>query len=266
MTIIIKPDQQRHGLETTEDYFLGGTLLVEQMRQGARAGIDAIFLAAASPAKRGEKVLELGSGSGIVALAIASRVPGVEATGVEIDPALCALANKNATRNGFEDRAKFLCGDVTGPAKALTDQGLELESYDHAVANPPFLLTGEIRQSPRHDLQRAHAHDPGDLERWIRSLAAFVKPSGSVTIIHRADALFRLLTLCEGRFGGLIVYPLFPRAGVTASRILIHGRKGSRAPLNLMPGMVLHGEGTSYTKEAEAILRHGLSLDVVPTK
>ncbi len=266
MTTTTKSHQQKDALETTEDFFLGGKLLIEQVRQGARAGIDAIFLAAASPAKHGEKVLDIGSGSGIVALTIASRVPGVEVTGVEIDPALCALARRNAIRNGLEDRAKFLCGDVTAPATKLIDKGLSLESYDHAVANPPFLLTGKVRQSPRHGLRRAHAHESGDLESWIKCLAAFVKPGGSVTIIHRADALSRLLALCEGRFGGLIVYPLFPRTGEAASRILVQGQKGSRAPLNLMSGMVLHGEGTCYTKEAETILRHGQSLDVARIK
>jgi tRNA1(Val) A37 N6-methylase TrmN6 len=249
-------------LETTEDAFLGGRLTVAQPVHGSRAGLDAVFLAAACPARPGEQVLELGSGSGIVSLALAARVDGVQATGVEIDPDLCALAGENARRNGLEDRAAFICADVTGLAKALIAAGLATDSFDHGVANPPFMTAGEGRVSSQPMLARAYAAAPGDLGRWIRCLAAFVKPGGSVTIVHRADALPQLLRLCEGRFGGFTLYPLFPRSGAPASRILLQGIKGSRAPMQLAQGMVLHGAGNSFTPEAEVILRGGAGLDV----
>ena len=133
-----------------------------------------------------------------------------------------------------------------------------------AVANPPFLEAGEARLPQGAMLSRAHASAPGELESWIRCLAAFVKPRGTVTIVHRADALPRLLGFLHGRFGGLTVYPLYPREGVPATRILIQGRKGSRAPLRLMRGMVLHGAGNGFTAEAEPILRGGSGLELAP--
>ena len=253
-------------LETTEDAFLGGRLTLAQMRRGSRAGIDAIFLAAACPAEPGHRILDLGSGSGIVALAIASRVGGTEVAGIEIDPDLRALALDNAARNSLQARSSFICGDITGPASRLFEAGLAPESFDHAVANPPFLSAGEARLPANESLKRAHALGPGDLERWIKCLAVFVKPGGSATIVHRADALPQLLTYCEGRFGGLTVYPLFPREGTAASRVLVQGRKGSRAPLRILQGIVLHNAGSDYTPEAQNILREGRSLDVMSGK
>jgi tRNA1(Val) A37 N6-methylase TrmN6 len=247
---------------TTEDAFLGGRLTIEQTLTGSRAGIDAVFLAAACPAKPGETVLELGSGSGIVALAIATRVEGAAVTGVEIDPELCSLAARNAGRNGLSQRARFVCGDVAAPLSRLMSDTLRPDSFDHAVANPPFLAIGDTRPPADDKLRRAHALEPGELERWLRTLAAFVRPGGTATIVHRADALPELLKHCAGRFGGLAIYPLFPRQGEPASRILIQGIKGSRAPIRLLPGMVLHEGGRAFTAEAQAILRHGAGLDV----
>lgn len=257
---------RRGGMETTEDAFLGGKLIIAQGLLGSRAGLDAVFLAAACPAKAGEQVLDAGTGSGVVALAIACRVSGVTVTGVEIDADLCELAGRNAVRNGLADRAAFHCGDVSAPLSQLFALGLAPDSFDHAVANPPFLEAGEVRLSPDPMLSRAHAAAPGELESWIKCLAAFVKPRGTVTIVHRADALARLLGILQGRFGGLVVYPLFPRENAPASRILIQGRKGSRAPLRLMRGMVLHGAGNGFTAEAEPILRSGSGLELAPAE
>lgn len=247
-------------LETTEDAFLGGALTILQARGGSRAGLDAVFLAAACPAQAGESVLEAGTGSGIVALAAARRVAGVAVTGVEIDAALVRLAETNAARNGLSDRATFIQGDVTGPVSPLQAAGLTLESFDHVLANPPFLSAGEARLPPEPMRRRAHACEPEELERWIKFLATFCKPKGTATIVHRADALPRLLVALDGRFGALTVFPLYPREGEAASRILVHGKKGSRAGLTLARGMVLHGADNRFTPEASAILRDGLGL------
>ena len=249
-------------LETTEDAFLGGSLSILQARDGPRAGLDAVFLAAACPAKAGERVLDAGTGSGIVALALARRVEGVAVTGVEIDGDLARLAEMNASRNGLAGRVTIVQGDVTGPAAALQAAGLALESFDHVLANPPFLNPGEARLPPGAMRRRAHSCEPEELRRWIKFLAAFCKPKGTVTIVHRADALPRLLGDLEGRFGGLIIFPLFPREGEPASRILIHGKKGSRAPLTIARGMVLHGPDNGFTPAAGAILREGSALGI----
>jgi tRNA1(Val) A37 N6-methylase TrmN6 len=69
-----------------------------------------------------------------------------------------------------------------------------------------------------------------------------------------------LLELLQGRFGALKVAPVFSQAGSAAIRILVQGIKGSRAPMSLMPGIVLRGEGEGYTTQAEGILRHGAPL------
>ncbi len=250
------------GLVTTADAFLGGQLVIRQAKTGPRAGLDAVFLAAACPVKAGETVLEAGAGNGIVSLAVLRRVPGTTVTGVEIDPRLTALANANAAANGLAQYARFIEGDVMQPSSTFAGRGLSPSSFDHVLANPPFLSESEARLSPDSMLRRAHAASLQEWEGWMRFLSAFARPKGVLTLIHRADALNRLIPLLEGRFGSLILFPLFPREGEPASRIMIQGVKGSRAPLQLRQGLVLHSADGAFTPAAQAVLRGGARLEL----
>jgi tRNA1(Val) A37 N6-methylase TrmN6 len=88
------------------------------------------------------------------------------------------------------------------------------------------------------------------------------RPNGLLTLIHRPDCLDKLLEVIYGRFGGITVFPLFPKAGEAASRIIVQARKGSRAGISLMPGLVLHEADGRYTEAAEAVLRGGDALEL----
>lgn len=244
------------------DDFLGGRISIVQPRGGHRAGSDAVLLAAAVPALGGKRVLDVGAGVGVAGLCLLARVPNIEVTAVEIDAELCALAEHNAARNGFTDRFKPVNVDVSWPAKALREAGLERERYDEIIANPPFLAEGAVRAAP--DRVRATAHIMGaeGLAAWMRFFATFAAPKGRLTLIHRAEALTELLGLLDGRFGDIAVFPLFPKKGEPATRIILQGRKGSRAGLRLLSGLVLHEQNGSYTARAEAVLRGGKVLDL----
>ena len=82
----------------------------------------------------------------------------------------------------------------------------------------------------------------------------------TLTLIHRAEYLGPLLDVLKDRFGGLTIYPLFPKCRAPAARVIVQGRKNSRAHTRLLPGLVLHQQGGAYTSEAEAILRNGAAL------
>ena len=250
--------------ETTRDAFLDGRLTILQPAFGPRAAIDALFLAAAIPAIAGkkQKILEAGAGTGVASLALCARIGDARITGVEVQPELAALARENARLNAFEDRCRIIETDITGGASELEAAGLERESFDHVAANPPFYTTGRCREAADPRTAKAYSAAPDDLEKWIRFLATMAAPRATLTIIHRADALGALLALLEGRFGGLLVYPLFAHEGALATRILVQGIKGSRAPLELFPGLVLHQPNGDYTDAADAVLRamDGLTL------
>jgi tRNA1(Val) A37 N6-methylase TrmN6 len=245
----------------TLDQFLGGRISILQPEQGHRAGSDAVWLAASVEARASERVLDAGAGVGVAGLCLLARVPGLEVTAVEMDRNLCAFAASNAVRNAAAVNFKVIEADVTAPADLLAAKGLMREGYDHVIANPPYHIAGTVRSAP--DERRAFAHVMGDgaLEEWVRFLASMAAPKGWLTLIHRPDGLTMLLKLLERRFGEVSIFPLFPRAGESATRIIVKGRKGSRrGGVTLLQGLVLHEADGRYTRKAEAVLREGAAL------
>jgi FkbM family methyltransferase len=246
----------------TDDAFLGGALHVLQPRSGYRAGLDAVMLASAVPAVEGKpiRVLDLGAGVGTAGLCLARRIEAAEVTLFEREPALARLAEENITRNGLSSRVRVAEGEVGLSASALRKLGLAEESFDHVMANPPYHARDEGTQAKDALKAGAHAMEEAELAAWARFMARMAAPGGGVTVIHKAEALIRLLSVLDGRFGGLLVLPLHPRAGAPAHRVLVQGVKGSRAPPALLSGFVLHAAGNAFTPEAQAVLRDGAAL------
>lgn len=238
--------------ELTEDRLLDGRVLLRQPARGFRAGLDAVLLAAAVPARPGERVLEAGSGSGAGFLCLAARVPGLRIVAVERQPALAALARENAVANGLDTQVEVVEGDIGDAALARA-----LGPFDHGFANPPYWSGGT--PPPTAD-RRAATHELQPLERWVRFLAAGLRHKGSVTLVlpaARFDAAAAALRAAG--CGGLGLLPLWPRAGLAAKRVLLSGRAGDRGPARILPGLVLHEAG-GFSAAAERVLRGAEAL------
>jgi tRNA1(Val) A37 N6-methylase TrmN6 len=248
----------RSASDVTEDTVLGGRLRLRQPRRGHRVGHDAILLAAAVPAHAGETVIELGAGVGAAGLALAARVPGVRLTMVELVPRLAALAAENAQLNGVSAEVVEL--DVRGPARVFAATGLHPERAARVLMNPPFNDPAHQRVSPDRVRRLAHAAPRATLAAWTRTAARLLRPRGTLTLIWRADGLGDALEALASAFGAVVVLPIYPRPAESAIRVLVRATKASRAPLRLLPGLVLNDPAGGPTPEAEAVLRAGAAL------
>jgi tRNA1(Val) A37 N6-methylase TrmN6 len=243
---------------TSEDAVLGGRLVLRQPLKGHRVGHDAILLAAASSARPGERLIDLGAGVGAAGLAVGRRVGDLAVTLVEIDPTLVALARENVERNGVVERVDVVCLDVAARPAAFTAAGLKPGRADHVLMNPPF----NTPQNPSPDRGRrlAHAAVPDVLTLWLRSAARLLRPAGTVTLIWRADGLDKALAAIAAGFGAVTVLPVHAKPGAPAIRVLIRAVKESRTPLSLLPGLILADESGRPSAQAEAVLREGAVL------
>lgn len=239
----------------SEDRLLGGRIVLRQPVSGFRAAIDPVLLAAAVPAGAGERILELGAGTGAASLCLARRVEGCEVLGLEIQPELAALATGNAVLNRLAARVAFLEGDLLHPPADIAGGGV-----DHVMANPPYLAPGTASLPPDRARAIAVGEGEADLMAWISFAVSRVRMRGTVTFIHRADRLDALLAGLAGQAGEITIFPLWPGPGKPAKRVLVRARRGIATPLRLLPGLVLHEPGGAYTEAAEAVLRDAAGL------
>jgi tRNA1(Val) A37 N6-methylase TrmN6 len=242
-------------LETSEDPVLGGRLILRQPQRGHRVGHDAILLAAATSAHAGGRAVDLGAGVGAAGLALARRVEGLTVALVEIDPALAQLGRDNAERNGLAARVRAVCLDVTASAAAFAAAGLEKESADRVLMNPPFNVSQN--SSPEPGRRLAHAASQGSLRQWVGTAARLLRAGGVLTLIWRADGLDEVLAELASWFGAIAVLPIHPKPDVPAIRVLARAVKGNRAPLSLLPGLVLADADGKPSDAVERVLRGG---------
>jgi tRNA1(Val) A37 N6-methylase TrmN6 len=239
----------------TDDAVLDGRLRLKQPAKGHRVGHDAILLAAATAAKKGEHAVDLGAGVGGAGLALASRVEGLRVTLVDIDQALTALAAENAARNKLADRIRAVALDVAAPARAFATAGLKPGSADRVLMNPPFHDVRWQKSSPHASRRLAHAASPDVLPGWISAATLLLSARGVLTLIWRADGLSDVLVALSRGFGGVTVMPVHPKPDAPAIRVLVRAARQSRAPLTIYPGLVLADAGGKPANLADAVLR-----------
>ncbi len=227
---------------------LGSAVRLLQAEGGFHTGLDAVMLAAACPAKSGAHILDLGCGVGGAGLAALYRLPEVDLTGVDIQSDHIELAEKNAELNEMNARALFICADI---------RDFEQQDFTDVICNPPYMEAGAHSPSPSEKRAKALGHDSTDIniEDWINCAFDCLKGQGSLTMIHRADMVQKIILAIGKRFGALQIIPLWPRAGEPAKRVIIRCWKHKKSPAEIHAGVVLHQDDGSYTQEAENILR-----------
>lgn len=246
----------------TCDAFLGGRMRLIQPRQGNRASIDAILLAAAVPLRSGDLCADLGAGTGAAGLALGVRVPGGRIALVDKDEATLALAAENITLNALRERVFTVHCDISGESACFDDAGLPPGSCAAVMANPPYYEPGTVRVSPDRGREAAFIALDTTLDQWVRVAARLLRPKGVFAVVHRPEALTGLLAACRNRFGGIEILPIHARPGAPAIRIIVRAIKASRAPLKLLPPFTLHEtEGSAFTGAAAKVLS---GIEILP--
>jgi tRNA1(Val) A37 N6-methylase TrmN6 len=243
--------------ETSVDLFHRGRFALVQPKKGVhRAGTDALVLAAAVPSGLSGTVADFGAGAGAAALAVASRCPQANVLLIENEPAMLRAAELTLAHEAnrhLAPRASLLAADVTLAGKAREAAGLPAGSADFVIMNPPFNDPRD-RASPDATRRQAHVMDDLLFERWLRSAAAVLRPRGGVAVIARPVSIGPIIAALSGRFGGARIVPVHARPDAPAIRIVVRAVLASRALLEIMPPLVLHGAtGNGFSPRMEAI-------------
>ena len=249
--------------EYEETRLLDGRVVCLQPLNGYRTAIDPVFLAASIDASAGERVLDVGSGTGAASLCLASRVQGVEITGIEIQPGYADMARTSAKLSGLAEQINFITADLTELPK-----NREFREFDHVMTNPPYMEAGRGRVPPDKSKARATVESHVGLDLWISHCLRMTRSRGTFTIIHRADRLEHIMASITGILGHIIVYPLWPnqinsehKEPISANRVIVSGRKGVKTPGIISSGMIIHdGDLRAYSREANSVLLYSKYL------
>lgn len=174
----------------TSDSIFTGAVTCKQFRDGYRFSIDAILAAHFHEPARGERVLDLGAGCGIISLIMmyrwGERITSLHA--LEYQPQLCELIRENFQSNGYGEKCTCINGDVKRISVSIKP-----ESFSHVVCNPPFFRTDSGRSSAGEESRIARHQVTADLDDFSQATASAVKNGGTAVFVYPAESLTHLI-------------------------------------------------------------------------
>jgi len=227
-----------------------GALVLEQPRKGYRFSVDAPLLAAFASARFSKRVIDLGAGCGVVGLGIMHLKACRHLTMVEIQPALAALAESNAARNGFSG----VCTTLNMDLRKLKPESGHGE-YDLVVVNPPYQPVGEGRPPEDEERRIARTREKLSMSELAAAVNRIMKPKGTAAIIHAAGRMDELIiALGEQKLHPSRMCLCHPKQGESAELVLIEAARGKGGHMNVQAPWILHDAGGEDSPLLKAIL------------
>lgn len=235
--------------ERIDDLGLKNLKLIQD-KQGFCFGVDAVLLSNfAKNIKKGAKVLDLGTGTGIVATLLCGKTKLDKIIGVEIQPEVANMAKRSIRLNGLEDKFEILNENIID-----IPEHLEKNSFDVIVTNPPYQKrnTGIINDEKRKLISRHEI--TATLEDFIRVSKILLKDKGEFYMIHRPDRLADIFCFMrQYHIEPKIVRMVYPNYNKEPNLVLVKGIKNAKSFLKVEKNLYVYDEKGSYTKEIKDI-------------
>lgn len=236
--------------DETLDALFQGKLKIIQTKRGYRFSIDAVLLAHFVKIDGSEKIIDLGTGNGVIPLILAFLYPAARITGLELQEEMVERALRSTDLNRLEQSVKIIQGDVRSVKNVFSPHG-----FDAAVCNPPYRETASGRINPDPERRIARHEIMGCLMDFLRAGYHLVRRGGRMSLVYPATRMVDLLQAM--RVAGVepkrlrLVHSF---AGTVATLVLVEGVKGGRNELKVMPPLVVYTKERQYTAEMRAIL------------
>ena len=235
----------------TRDTFFNGKLTVKQERVGYRFSIDAVILAHGVRPKPDERIVDLGTGCGIVPLILAYRYPSIRIFGVEIQKQLADIADINVRENGMEHGIRILHQDMQTIQPAMF-QG----PVDIVLSNPPYRKSASGRINPNRQRAVARHEIRVTLFEVVKAASDILKTAGLFVIVYSSERLPELVR--HMRSCGLEakhVRFIHSRRDSESRFMIMEGVKQGRPGLKVGPPIIIYNADGTYTEEVEAMFR-----------
>jgi len=239
----------------TEDKFLNGRIRIKQSRHGYRFSIDAVIVADHAKPRTGDRVIDLGTGCGIIPVILACRFPDITIYGVEVQEELAEIAALNVEENDMAGRIVILCMDMKSLRHGTTSGPADL-----VVCNPPYRKAESGRVNP--DDQRAVARHEikVTLSEVVGAAGRMLNISGRFVTIYPAERMTDLLTqMRSADIEPKFIRMIHSRRNREAKLMLVEGRKGGGPGSKVGPPLIIYQKNGSYTGEVEKMFSPNFS-------
>ncbi|WP_245919003.1 tRNA1(Val) (adenine(37)-N6)-methyltransferase [Melittangium boletus] len=244
----------RPGVGETLDSVCGGQVRVLQRIRGYRFTLDPVLLAHFAVFEAGAvrgRVMDLGTGCGIIPLILARRLGLGGLTGLELQPGLFSLAERNVRLNRCEREVSLVRGDLRGVERLFPRGG-----FSHVLCNPPYRSRAQGRSST--DLEKALARHEltcslGDV---VRSAAYLLRCRGTFCVVYPASRLSELMAVLRAeRLEPRTARLVHSRGGRPAKLVLMQAVKGAPSGLTVLPPLVIHAnDEQAFSREVSAMV------------
>jgi tRNA1Val (adenine37-N6)-methyltransferase len=239
-----------HETETVDE-LRAFDLRIVQPAAGYRFSLDPLLLAAFAGAHDGERVVDLGTGCGVIPLVLARRMDGGSLVGVESDPVMADCARRNVGLNGLDGRVAIEESDILDLKGRLPASG-----YDLVVANPPYRKAGTGKKSPRAGRDVARHESTAGLAEFLGTAKRLVALAGRICFIYHPSRLGELMACsAELKLGILRLRFVHGSWDADARMVLIEMVKGRKGEARVQPPLLVYGDDGVYSTEMECIVR-----------
>ena len=230
-------DLQRNGLR------------IIQREQGFRFGTDAVLLADFAKAKPGERVCDMGTGTGVLPLLIAARSENTIFDAFELQPDVADMAARSVKIDGLQARIRVHEADCREAAKRIGYGVCHM-----VVTNPPYTAAGAGLVSPENTRALSRSDSDCPLDEWMAACAKVLKNGGRLCCVFPAP---RLLQLCDAMRGAGVepkrLRMIAARADAAPKLVLLEGLKGGKPGLHMLPLLITHTPEGDFTDEMKRI-------------
>ncbi len=208
-------------------------------------GMDAVLLANFTRVKKGEKALDLGTGTGIIPILLEAKTQGESFTGLEIQEESADMARRSVAFNHLEDKVEVVTGDIKEASGIFGGA-----SFDVITINPPYMIGGhgilnaaDAKVIARHEVLCT-------LEDIIRESAKILKPGGRFYMVHRPFRLVEIFSkMCAYKIEPKRMRMVHPYIDKEPNMVLIEGRRGGNPRMTVERPLVVYKEVNVYADE-----------------
>lgn len=216
-----------------------------QNREKFCFGMDAVLLSGFANVKKGERVMDLGTGTGIIPILLEAKTEGKEFYALEIQPESADMASRSVKLNGLEHKIHIVNGDIKEASSLF-----EKASFDVVTSNPPYMNDNHGLKNP--DLPKAIARHEVlcTLEDVVREAAKLLRPMGRFYMVHRPHRLSEIISvLKEYKLEPKRMKMVHPFVDREANMVLIEAVRGGKSMMKVEAPIIVYKEVGVYTQE-----------------